>query len=133
MMVTSNVIDHKLEYRSSVSWLYSSRIEMLTFWGNNIAVEHIWSFPQHLCCKIKNVFCTWMKCWTYEQSIKHEIACSMWSDISELGWKQSCDIWKRPLKYHGFQMSSHLCCKLINLLSKLKVLSKKLTTKSTKW
>ena len=72
----------------------------------------LWSLPQHLCCKIKNVFCMWTKCWTYEQCIKHEIACSMWSDISELGWKQSCDIWKQPLKYHGFQMSSHLCCKL---------------------
>ena len=61
----------------------------------------------------------WKKWWTYVQSIKHELACSMWSDIFELSWKHTCNIWKQPLKYNDFQMSSDMCCILLSELREL--------------
>ena len=64
---------------------------------------------------------------------KHELECSMWSDIFDLGWKHSCNIWSNRWNINVSQMSSDLCCKLTILFKQLKELSKKYNFLLQKW
>ena len=79
-----------------------------------------------------NIFAVRLRCALYVKNdehmstlSKHELECSMWSDIFDLGWKHSCNISSNRWNIYDPQMSSDLCCRLTILLSKLKELSKK--------